>query len=185
MTSRPAALPLPAPLLGPVLAAVLALALTGCSGDGDDGPTAAGPAALPEDLCAEIVPVLPADLGLGDPVAGGAEQPGQRSATCAMSGPGGTGLRVELTSYAVADVDDPVELRVAHLAACNELLTRDGLSDTRQEEFDCVATLPVGSFVSLDLLQAVRAVLRLELVAPDLEPEQVAAYGTAIGAELR
>ena len=161
------------------------LALVGACSGGASEDTARPPAALPEDLCAEIVPVLPADLGLGDPAARTVDQPGSRTATCSLSGPAGASLEVELTSYAVADVDDPVELRVAHLAACNELLTRDGLSETRQEELSCDATLPDGSFVSLDQLQAQRAVLRLELVAPDLEPEQAAAYGTAIGAELR
>lgn len=166
-------------LLLPVL-----VLLGGCSG-GTSEDTSLPPASLPEDLCAEIEPVLPPDLGLGDPVASTDEQPGSRTATCSLSGPGGARLEAELTSYAVADADDPVEVRVAHLAACNELLTREDLSDTRQEEFDCDATLPDGSFASLDQLQERRAVLRLELAAPDLLPEQVAAYGTAIGAELR
>lgn len=160
------------------------LLLGACSGDASED-TSLPPASLPEDLCAEIDPVLPPDLGLGDPVASTDDQPGSRTAVCSLSGPGGARLEAELTSYAVADADDPVELRVAHLAACNELLTREGLSDTRQEEFDCDATLPDGTFVSLDQVQAERAVLRLELVVPDLQPEQVAAYGTAIGAELR
>lgn len=176
---------IPRPAAQLLLVTVLVPVLAGCGRDDDEGPAGAPPADLPADLCSVLEPVVPPDLRLDDPVATSDEQPGSRTATCSLSGPGGRRLSVELTSYALADVDDPVELRVAHLAACNELLTREGLSDTRQEEFDCDATLPDGSFVSLDQLQERRAVLRLELVAPDLLPEQVAAYGTAIGAELR
>lgn len=161
------------------------LVLVNACSSGPTEDTSQPPADLPEDLCAEIEPVLPPDLALGDPAPRTVDQPGSRTATCSLSGPAGARLDVELTSYALADADDPVELRVAHLAACNELLTRDGLSDTRQGELDCDATLPDGTFVSLDQLQAEHAVLRLELAVPDLLPEQVAAYGTAIGAELR
>ena len=169
---------------GLLLGLLPVLLVAGCS-DADEEPVGAPPATLPEDLCAVLEPLVPPDLGLGDPVAAGGEQPGARTATCSMSGPGGRRLSVEVTSYALADADDPVELRVAHLAACNELLTRDGLADTRQEELDCDATLPDGSFVSLDQLSANQAVLRLELAVPDRLPAQVAAYGTAIAGELR
>lgn len=158
--------------------------LGACSG-GDEGPTAAPPVALPEDLCAEVEPVVAPDLGLGDPTSSLTEEQGSVRATCSMSGPGGASLEVVLTSYALRDADDPEEVRLAHLAACNELLTRDGLEDVRQEELDCDATLPDGSFTSLDQVLARQGVLRIELAAPSRTPEQVAGYGTALAGELR
>lgn len=162
-----------------------AVLLGACSGGEGEEPAGSPPVALPEDLCADVAPVVPSDLGLGDPTATLDEREGSVTATCSMSGSDGARLGVELTSYALADADDPREVRIAHLSACNELLSRDGLLETRQEELDCDATLPDGSFTSLDQVLARQAVLRIELSLPGRTSEQTAFYGTALGGDLR
>lgn len=163
----------------------LALLLGACS---DDEPetTGAPPAPLPDDLCEVVQASLSSELGLGDPVAtGSGGGNGTATAGCRLTGPRGARLEVSLVSYALADADDPVEPRLARESACDQLLAQDDLTAPREGEFDCDAILADGSFSSVDELIAQQAVLRIELGLPDRSPEQVAAYGTALGGDLR
>lgn len=163
----------------------LTLLLAACSEE-DEQPTTAPPVSLPEDLCEPVQAALDPELGLGDAVASSdPRSEDQVSAGCVLTGPRGARAEVTLTSYALADADDPVEPRLARESACDQLLSQEDLVDPRKGEFDCDAGLPDGSFSSVDELIAQQGVLRIELTLPGLAPEQVAAYGTALGGELR
>ena len=167
-------------VVAPVVAMLVALVTASCS---EEEPIAAGaaPADLPEDFCAVVVPVVPPDLGLGDPVSSVDDGDGDTtSSSCTLTGPGDARLEADVTSYALVDADDLREVALAKGAACDQLLGRAGSTDEEEDEFACRTVLADGTVSTVDQVIQHRAVLRMELKLAEKLGEQAAAYSSAI-----
>jgi hypothetical protein len=168
-----------------VLAGTAGYLLRGGGDEGDPAPQVRE-AAVVDDLCATVDPLVPQDLPIGAGQSAQEAVPGGQQATCVVGGAGGNALEVRVTSYDLRDGDPDGTLDQLLAATCAVVAQQyderyadeddggcsgqDATSTTRPGETTAtrVTSIPdLGAVVSVTMTQ-------------DALPAQVAAYTTAL-----